>query len=49
MVLKSAPKQLKLIDSIEKDMRELNDRKNYMNNGNYVMPKIFCINLDADR
>lgn len=47
---KSAPKPIKLIDSLEKEFGDLTEKKPFLsNNGNYVMPKIFYLNVDSDK
>lgn len=46
-VAKSTPKQIKMIETLEKEGIE---KKTFVsNNGNYVMPKIFYLNIDAER
>lgn len=40
-----------MIESIEKDLKDGFQKKNGIinNNGNYVMPKIFALNLEAQK
>lgn len=47
-MLKSEPKPSRLLENIEKEMLNYNDKRMLggSNNGGYVMPKIYCLNMD---
>lgn len=39
-----------MMEDLEREMRSFQDKKMMgMSNGGYVMPKIFCLNMESER